>query len=136
MADNLVCGKWQLKESENFEDFMKALGVGYMVRKLGNQSKPLLTINKDNDSYSMKSESLVKTSEFSFKLNEQFDELSADGRKMKSLMTMIAPNTMKHLMLGTEGGKDSFCVREFMEDQMKCVCQVDDVVTTRMYARI
>jgi len=71
-----------------------------------------------------------------FKLGEQFDELSADGRQMKSTMRLTAPNILAHDMLGTEGGKDSFCVREFMKEKMKCVCTVDDVVTTRMYTRL
>ena len=44
MSTDLVPGKYQLTESENFDKFMGALGVGYLVRKLGNQSKPLVTI--------------------------------------------------------------------------------------------
>ena len=51
-------------------------------------------------------------------------------------MTLQKPNILKHEMLGTEGGKDSYCVREFLKDKMKCVCYVDDVVTTRMYDRV
>ena len=51
-------------------------------------------------------------------------------------MSLEQPNVLKHEMLGTEGGKDSVCVREFFKDKMKCVCYVDDVVTTRMYDRI
>ena len=38
-------------------------------------------------------------------------------------------------MLGTGGGKDSVCTREFMAEKMKCVCSVEDVVTTRWYTR-
>jgi len=41
-----VEGKFQLKESENFEDFMKALGVSYLVRKLGNKSSPWFPYRK------------------------------------------------------------------------------------------
>jgi len=85
---------------------------------------------------SMKQESLVKTSEIKFKLGEQFEELTADGRKVLSTMTETAPNTFMHQMLGTGGGKDSVCVREFMAEKMKCVCTVDDIVTTRWYKRL
>ena len=83
----------------------------------------------------MKTESLVKTSEIKFKIGEPFDELTADGRKVVSKMTMSSPNTMVHEMLGTDGGKDSVCIREFLDKTMKCVCHVDDIVTTRMYER-
>jgi hypothetical protein len=41
------------------------------------------------------------------RLGEEFDELTADGRKVKSKMTLQRPNVMVHEMKGTEGGKDS-----------------------------
>ena len=54
-STDLVPGKWQLTESENFEAFMGALGIGYLTRKLGNQSKPLVTttVAIENTEYSV-----------------------------------------------------------------------------------
>ena len=49
---------------------------------------------------------------------------------------MLKPNALKHEMLGTNGGKDSVCVREFFKDKMQCVCTVEDVVTTRTYNKV
>ena len=46
-----------------------------------------------------------------------------------------APNVLFQEMLGTAGGNDSFCTREFSAEKMKCVCSVEDVVTTRWYTR-
>ena len=85
MVDSVIFGKWQLTTSENFEAFMSALGVSYVVRKLGNQSKPLVTVSQDNDTLSFKQESLVSTSVINFKINEQFDEKTADGRQVLNL---------------------------------------------------
>merc|ERR1712200_113638 len=101
---------------------MGALGVGYLVRKLGNRSKPLVTLSQEGKEWTMKSESLVKTTETTFEMDKQFEEVTAD-------------DTVYQKMLGTSGGKDSFCTREFMTEKMKCVCTVDDIVTTRWYAR-
>ena len=56
--------------------------------------------------------------------------------QVKSTMSLTAPNVLKHEMLGTEGGKDSVCVRKFLKDHMECVCTVDDIVTTRTYKRL
>ena len=69
-------------------------------------------------------------------------------------MTLMKPNVLKHEMLGTNGGKDSTCIREFFKDQvpifhqnqnvsepfhlvfqMKCTCTVDEVETVRVYDR-
>jgi len=116
---------------------MSRLGVSYVVRKLGNKSTPVVTVSKgDDDVLSFKQESLVSTSEIKFKIGEQFDEKTADGRAVKSTMTLVKPNAIKHEMLGTNGGKDSVCIREFFQDKMTCVCTVEDVETTRTYNKI
>merc|ERR1712129_19021 len=81
-------------------DFMKVLGVGLITRKLGNKTSPTVTITKEGDEYNFRQDS-IKTSEFKFKVGEPFDEVTADGRKVVSTMTQLAPNTMKHEMKGT-----------------------------------
>jgi len=129
-------GTFKLTASENFEDFMKALGVGLVTRKLGNKTTPTVTFTEQGGEYTFKTESLVKTSEIKFRIGEEFDELTADGRQVRSRMTLKAPNVMVHEMKGTNGGKDSVCTREFLGDLMNCVCQVDDIVTTRVYSRV
>ena len=42
--DSIIFGKWQLAESENFDQFMSRLGVSYLVRTLGNRSSPVVTV--------------------------------------------------------------------------------------------
>ena len=95
MATDLVPGKWQLTESDNFENFMAALGIGYLTRKLGNQSKPLVTISHEGgEEWTMKQESLVKTTETKFTMGQQFEEMTADGRKVLTTNTVVGPNTL------------------------------------------
>ena len=49
---------------------------------MGNMAKPNLVISVDDAGMvSMKSETTFKTTEIKFKLNEEFDETTADGRK-------------------------------------------------------
>ena len=62
----------------------------FINRKLGNQSKPLVTISAvDDKTISFKQESLVKTSEFSCQIGVAFDEVTADGRKVTKLVTSL-----------------------------------------------
>lgn len=108
------CGKFQMTESDNFDAFMAALGVGYLTRKLGNASKPLVTITEvdaASKKYSFKQESLVKTSTTEFHLDQQFEETTADGRKCMTTFKVVRPGVMIQEMLGTNGGKDSVCLR-------------------------
>ena len=44
--------------------------------------------------------------------------------QVMSTMRMVEPNKMMHEMLGTNGGKDSVCTREFLREKMINVCQV------------
>ena len=44
--------------------------------------------------------------------------------QVMSTMSMVEPNKMMHQMLGTDGGKDSVCTREFLREKMINVCQV------------
>ena len=125
-------GKYKLATSENFEEFMKVLGVGLLTRKLGNKTSPTVTITKEGDEYNFRQDS-IKTSEFKFKVDVPFEEITADGRKVISTMTQVAPNKMKHEMKGTDGGKDSVCVREFFADKLIAVCHCEGVETTRVY---
>lgn len=56
-------------------------GVGMAMRKMGSMAKPDVYIIKDGDTITVKTESTFKTSQFSFKLGEKFEESTLDGRK-------------------------------------------------------
>jgi hypothetical protein len=80
-------GRWKLESSENFDEFMKAVGVSYVTRKVGATTKPTVIISAAGDNWTMRTESSFKNTEISFKFNEEFDEVTADGRKVKSTFT-------------------------------------------------
>jgi len=65
-------GKWKLESSENFDEYMKALGVSYMARKMGGSAKPTLTITESGGKVTMKSEAM-KTNEMTFAFGVEFD---------------------------------------------------------------
>lgn len=64
--------------------FHPDLGVGFATRQMGNLVKPNLLFSVDDQGVvSMKSQSTFKTTEIKFKLDEEFDETTADDRKTK-----------------------------------------------------
>ncbi|TRZ14372.1 hypothetical protein HGM15179_012740 [Zosterops borbonicus] len=87
MCDQFV-GTWKLLSSENFEDYMKELGVGFATRKMAGVAKPNVTISINGDVITIKTESTFKNTEVSFKLGEEFDETTADDRKTKNVITL------------------------------------------------
>lgn len=56
-------------------------GVGMAMRKMGSMAKPDVYIVKDGDTITIKTESTFKTSQFSFRIGEKFEESTLDGRK-------------------------------------------------------
>lgn len=57
-------------------------GVGFATRQVGNRTKPNLILCVDDQGFiCMKSQSTFKTTEVKFKLNEPFEETTADDRK-------------------------------------------------------
>nr|AXY94703.1 FABP [Habrobracon hebetor] len=121
--------KYKLASSEHFDEMMKALGVGLVTRKMGAQVSPVVELNKDGDTFSLKTTSTFKSSEVKFKLGEEFDEETPDGRKVKSVITLDG-NKMTHVQ---KGDKVTDIVREFGPTEMKAIMKVDDIVCTRVY---
>lgn len=83
MTDFLL-GDWKLVSSENFEELMKELGVGLVMRKIGNTTKPNVKFVQNGDEWTFTTSSTLKTQSLKFKLNEEFDEETLDGRKVKT----------------------------------------------------
>ncbi|XP_060055575.1 fatty acid-binding protein 9 isoform X2 [Erinaceus europaeus] len=76
-------GTWKLVSSENFEEYMKELGVSAAMRNMADLVKPNIIITFDGNKVNIKTESPLRSSEISFKLGEEFDETTADNRKVK-----------------------------------------------------
>lgn len=50
---------------------------------MANMAKPTIEISVDGDNWTIKTITTIKTTEITFKLNEEFNETTADGRKVK-----------------------------------------------------
>ncbi|RMC15229.1 hypothetical protein DUI87_07414 [Hirundo rustica rustica] len=85
---NRFVGTWKLISSENFDDYMKELGVGLATRKLGGLARPDVIISMKGDIVTIRTESTFKNTTISFKLGQQFDETTADDRKVKNLFLL------------------------------------------------
>ncbi|XP_054461729.1 fatty acid-binding protein, heart [Anoplopoma fimbria] len=131
MVDAFV-GKWELKESVKFDDYMKKLGVGFATRQVGNMTKPTTIISKEGDVVTLKTQSSIKNTELSFKLDEEFDETTADDRKVKSLVK-IEGGKLVHVQKWD--GKETSLVRSIEGNNLTLTLTMDDVVSTRHYVK-
>ncbi|XP_025423289.1 fatty acid-binding protein, muscle isoform X2 [Sipha flava] len=123
--------KYKLHSSDKFEQYMKAVGVGMLTRKMGNTVSPVVELTKTDDGkYSLSSNSAFKNTSIKFNLNEEFDEETPDGRKVKSTITQEG-NKLIHVQKNDK--LSTTIVREFQPDELKMVLTVGDIVCTRIY---
>ncbi|KAM9806314.1 fatty acid binding protein 4b [Syngnathus acus] len=132
MVEQFV-GTWKLTASENFDEYMKAIGVGFATRQMGNMAKPNLVISVDDAGLiTLRSESTFKTKEIKFKLNEEFDENTADDRNTKTIFTF---ENGKLVQKQTWDGKSTTMEREIQEGKLEAKCIMGDVVALRTYEK-
>ncbi|XP_044150868.1 fatty acid-binding protein, adipocyte-like [Bufo gargarizans] len=131
MCDALV-GTWKLTEnnSDDFSKYMEAVGVGFITRQAACHLKPDVIICINGDEWSIKTESTFKNTELKFNLDKEFDETTADGRKVKSLITWKdGVLTQKQ----TWDGKESTITREVKDGRLIATCIIGDVKCVRIY---
>lgn len=130
MAQAFV-GKWNMEKSENFDEYMKAVGVGAIMAKVGSSAKPTLYISIDGDTWTLKSETTFKNSKVEFKLGVEFDETTVDDRQMKTTFTLDG----NKLVQDQKGDIPSVIIREVNGDKLIVTCKAKDVVATRHYVK-
>ncbi|CAI2355186.1 unnamed protein product [Caenorhabditis sp. 36 PRJEB53466] len=79
-------GRWKLVESDGFEEYMKAIGVGIITRKAAAHLKPTVEILKDGDTWHWNQYSTFKNTKLTFKLGEEFEDHSPDDKTYRSVL--------------------------------------------------
>jgi len=127
-------GKFKLETSENFDAFLKEIGINLIKRKLANMAYPTLDITKDeNDYVTIKTISPFKTHVNRFRVGEEFDEERIDGKVVKSIV-----NNEGNTFIQTQKDEDLTIkyIREFTGDQIKVTSIANNVQCFRVYKRI
>ncbi|KAM9165025.1 myelin P2 protein-like [Pangshura tecta] len=131
MVDHLL-GTWKSTSCENFDAYMKELGVGLATRKLGKLAKPSVTISADGDVVTIQTKSAFKNNEISFKLGEEFDETTPDDRKTKSIVTLENGSLNQ---VQNWDGKETTIKRKVVDGKMVVECTMNDITCTRIYEK-
>ncbi|XP_052428989.1 fatty acid-binding protein, adipocyte-like [Carassius gibelio] len=113
MVEQFV-GKWKMTSSDNFDEYMKAVGAGFASRQMANLAKPSLAIAVDEQGLvSMKAVTTFKTLEIKFQFDEEFDETTADDRTVRTTMSLVDG---KLIQKQTWEGKTTIIEREILFD--------------------
>ncbi|KAK5857616.1 hypothetical protein PBY51_010849 [Eleginops maclovinus] len=126
------CGTWKLVDSQNFDEYMKALGVGFATRQVGNVTKPTVVISQDGDKVVLKTLSTFRNTEVSAKLGEEFDETTQDDRHVKSTFTMEGD---KLVQVQKWDSKETKFVREIKDGKLVATVTFEGVQAVRTYEK-
>jgi len=135
---DLFPGRYLMESSDKFDDFMKALGVGMIKRRLANSVVPINEVEiTEEGRYIIKTLTTVRNTELSFNLDEPFSEDTIDGRRTQTTAT----RTGNLLVLDQKGDKekgekDSVMTREVKGDLMTMKLIVDNITCVRVYKRM
>jgi len=62
-------GKYERVSADNYDDFLKALDVNYLLRKAATVSSPVMEVSRDGDVWSIKTSTSLKSMELKFEVN-------------------------------------------------------------------
>uniref|UniRef100_A0A8C6FRJ5 Cytosolic fatty-acid binding proteins domain-containing protein n=1 Tax=Moschus moschiferus TaxID=68415 RepID=A0A8C6FRJ5_MOSMO len=128
-----LVGRWHLVESKGFDKYMKEVGVGMALRKVGAMAKPDGIITSDGKNLRIKTESTLKTTQFSCKLGEKFEETTVDGRETQTVCNF----TDGALVQRQEwDGKESTITRKLEDGKLVVVCVMNSVTCTWVYEKV
>lgn len=105
------------------DSFTIFAGVGFGTRQVGTRVTPVVELNQESDGrLTLSSKSTFKNVSITFKLGEEFEEVTPDGRKVKSCVTLEGTK----LIQTQKNGKESTIIREFSDDEVNMVRKVQN----------
>jgi len=126
-------GKWESTSVDNFDEFMKTLGVNVLLRKASAFATTYFDISRDGDSWTWKWKIAMKSGSLTFKFNEDAPQTTPDGRPVVSKFWSEG-STLKEIQTGKPHNVD--ITRTLMDDgQMFEVVEANGVVSKRTYKK-
>ena len=127
----------RIKE-EKYNDFLVKLGVGFIMRKAALSGTPTMEISKDGNKWTMVTKSPFITTDMTsnIELGVPFEEITTDGRKCKTTITMEGDNKLITNQVATEEGKKSVkVIREFSDEGIDVQMICGDVISKQFFKR-
>ena len=88
--------------------------------------------------WSIKTSTTLKSMELKFKLGEQFDETTPDGREVSAVVTQEGNKFICVQTAKKDGQKSTKSVREFKDDEVIYTMEIvgSDITCTQVFKRI
>lgn len=126
-------GKYVLISSENFDEFLVEVGIGYFTRLAATRASSEYLITKiADDEYKLKSISTFGENSITFKDGVEFEEDRLDGNRVRTVINIKGNKWIQKQY----HDKDVTIVREFNAEGIVVTSVVNNVVCIRKYEKI
>ena len=131
-------GKYERVSEEQYDDFLKALGVNFMLRKAATVSTPVMEVSELGGVWSIKTSTSLKAMELKFKIGEAFDETTPDGREVSAIVTLEGNKFISEQTAKKSGQKSTKTVREFTGSECIVTMTIigSDVVCVQKFKKL
>jgi len=137
--DSLYNGTYYYVSSDNFENYLTELGVGYFLRKLALLAFPIISVTRkcleteDDCSWSIKTDAGLRTHVIEFETGQWVEDVTMDGREITTTFSSPSPNTLVEFQMSDT--VNTTLTRHFFPDRMEVVMNVNNVNATSLFKR-
>jgi len=113
-----LVGNYQHVKNENLDEYFKAVGVPYIPRKMMSMTSPRLEILKsEDDKWTIRTITMMRTIELTFKIGEEFEETMPAGVTLKNVASLEEDGS---IIIKSEGPNNTKVTRkyELQDDQI------------------
>uniref|UniRef100_F1LH25 Fatty acid-binding protein 5 n=1 Tax=Ascaris suum TaxID=6253 RepID=F1LH25_ASCSU len=110
-------GEWDLESSENFPEYLADVGVNRVLRAMATAAKPTIHISIDEGKWTIKTVTPIRTLVLEFKLGEEFDDCTPDGRKMISIVEKIDDRRLEQTQKPTNDKDVGSLITRYIDDE-------------------
>ncbi|XP_039273230.2 fatty acid-binding protein, intestinal-like [Styela clava] len=127
-------GEWVCSRDENFDVFLKKLGVGMIARGMAKTLTTTLNIQSaDGQKFIVKSTTGPKTREVTFEIGKEIQESSTLGKPMKGTWNLEGDD-MVGVFMSVDGCGDAITIkRTIQNDQLIQKMQIGSTECTRYF---
>ena len=134
-------GKYKRISTENYKEMLQEFDINFLFIKAATSSSapvPIIEISEENGQWTIKTSSALKSFSRTFKLGELFDETTADGREVTSVILLEDGKLVSVQTAKKPGVKSTRSVREIEGDEMTYTITVEgtNTVCVQKFARV
>lgn len=127
-----AAGSWEMVSSENFDAYLQAVGVGAPARAAANTAAPVQTFSYEDGLWTLETVTGMRNTVDEFRLDEEFDLATPDGRKATSVVTAEGNRLTE---VRSIGAGTATIVREFTDEALVVTYSARGVSAVRLFKR-